>query len=272
MAFRKNYRRNYRRRPGVANKALTQKPTAQNQKKQIYTLAKKVNYLQRQNRIKWNYSDWRYETSTSFNFGTNPINFKETPLIRPGNWFQFFQDSSATDTNPKQYLTSMKFKWSINHNSETEPANYWVFLVRPRFQTASHVTDQTTYLSNLTSNVDYYFRASPSSTAGYSDLLLNKSRYQVLYAKRMNLGKYIDQASTVISTNKKDYQRSGTVNLKFKKPIMITSGGDMTFTSMLYQDIEPWKQIYVLMATDDSNADTQYASYTWLASFRTKST
>lgn len=270
--YKRRFRGNRRRRPNVATKAMQQKPTAQNQKKQIYTLAKKVNYLQRQQLKQWNWVDWRYQAATSFNIGTSTINFAATPLVRPANWQKYFQDSSSTYNNDVQYLTSMNFNFTLSHANENQPANYWIFIVRPRFDVATRVTDQTTYLSILSPDIDYHHIAAPGSTEAYNGLRLNKSRYQILYARHYNLGKTIDSAATVTSTNKRDYVRKGMYKFRPKKPIKLDTSGDAIFSSMIYQDVEPWKQMYLVIATDDSNADAEYASISWLATFRTKST
>lgn len=261
--------RRARRARSNARKVLFQKPTANNQKKQIYSLTKKVNYLAKANRQQWHYCDWYKAAAAQTLSQTTESTPVIIPLIAPSTWTQTWQDSGAADTTAKQHLLSMGIKWSVSHATEYESSNVHLFIVKLRPRTAMTTFQSTSQMTTFTSQV-HYMKTSAAATGGFNIYKLNPALFQIYYQRHFMLGSYNDSgAATSINTNRSAYQRRGSKFIKFRHP-MILDASHEGIATLAYDEVNPQQQFYLIMLTDDVSGDSQSVTYSYNVNYRTR--
>ncbi len=190
------------------------KPTAMNQKKQIYTLQKQVNTLKKKTSSAFQYTKFNYTISTidllppitraeEDNDAFNVFN-----LMQPNSWEEIFSTNETVVQQKQCYVTNVRIEaYFTPKNSVTALTQKWVnvWLVSLHKEAASQCLNQTNNLITTQNNNGlnaqkqgefYYTR---NSNGPYSSMpLLNPKVFKIHQHRRFSIGNIMQEEAQLV--------------------------------------------------------------------------
>lgn len=255
----KNYAKSgaKRRRLSVATRARLKPPTARNQRKQIYTLAKRVARNTKYIQAKKVFTDYQYGDSGA---GTRGI----AQICTNGNWYGWGltnyqmwipclrQDANVQDSS-RTFAVRMQLNCRVDVGNVTKGAFLNIFLVTPRKDKTNGIElnpPPDGQMAPLVLNGDYIENSQNQGT----NIRLNSGKYCVKAAK------YISLASDTLDDAVPAGQAVGNPFSTWRKfqwnvPLKwsVRNPGNRPWHQVVFQDQAYWRQYYLLVYT--TNAD-----------------
>ena len=181
MYVRRGRRGGMRRRTGVAKKALWRRPTARNQRSQIYSLAKSVGRL-RNNWTKMSTKQtWsEYGQVNLYATDASGQGYSSLMLMNPTTWGAIFANTNVAGDSNKTLVQSMTLGLRFNLYGQPAPVCYHLFIVSLRRSAG-------TLNINALVNGQHY-ETQPMTTAfGMQSVVLNPKVFHVHRRKTFTL-------------------------------------------------------------------------------------
>ncbi len=214
MPYNKGYtrRRPYRRRRAPAKRVRSiawKKPTAMNQKKQIYTLQKQVNALRRKTASAFQYTKFDMAVATTdllppiTRSASTDDAFNVFPLMKPNIWTEIFSTNETVVQQKECLVTNVRIEaYFTPKNSTTALTQKWVnvWLVSLHKEAAAHILHDTNNLVttenndglNATNQGEYYYTR--NSNAPFSSMpLLNPKVFKIHQHRRFTIANIIQE-------------------------------------------------------------------------------
>lgn len=199
------------RKKSVTTKIANQKPTAQNQKKQLATLSRQITTLKSAVKKPYIYQNFKFDATNQTlgqaTGGTSEVDYR---LISPSAWSTVWQDADPTPEVSSFDLLNFKINWSITNGTSSGPNNYSVYLLSPKKESAQDVLDTTTYGSIWTPDVHYRSIVGQGNTKW----LINPQSWKVHYQNHFQIRKYANDLQTVQENDSKYYRRQGVIYVR----------------------------------------------------------
>lgn len=262
-------RKRYTARKRFTKTVARKKPTASNQKGQIYTLAKKVDYISRSLKSTRVYSQYKLQISS-----TVSGDYVCLPLIQPTNWQDIFNMPDVLENKPTAWIKSIGIDSYLSIYTEKDSRmDFTIFIVSVKNGPGRKLfNDAGDTLGALLPNV-HYTKNSADTSAGVSysgQVMMNKSIFNIHYVKRCSISNRpspaLDssaqgKATTLSSTFKRFY----TKLTKLNKPLMNKDGGGGWKAGLDVQDVPRGSRYYMLCFNNNSVLDAESPLWSTLA-------
>lgn len=235
------FRRTYRKRTNFKKKVNNQKPTAWNQKKQISTLASRVNRLYKRTNTLKTYRQLSLTSSGNLSAAYNVESWHKTNLwTKLGAW---------TTEAKKFYAQKYYFDMLFTCNTEESPVTFSVFTVSLKPGMAKKLIDDAgEELSSLSTGTHY--------TATNSKLIvLNRDYFNIHKAHRFTIAAREYTADNDEGRNQKATWKRISYWVKF--PRQYKTSGD-NWSNLYLQDQPGFSRLYTLIFNDNSSIDLEY--------------
>lgn len=244
-------RRNFRKR-GIKKSIAWKKPTAQNQKRQLWNLSKQVGRLQTVQRSLRNYGRYGLEFDTELATGLFTHGVKAINLTIPANWSNIFDNPVDLGAMFKAKTLSYQLDNIITSGSHLNPVTYTYFVVSLKSLTSmSLLNDTSGDLNNIIDGRHY------SAIGGL--VHINRKYFNVHYVKKFVVTSVEFNDSLSGGSNPQTtYKRFGC---KVKFPRMLL-GDQYAWRGLTKDDIKPTSRLYVLCFYN-SPAEFGIASNNW---------
>lgn len=263
---------------------LAKKPTAQNQKKQIYTLQKQVNSLKRKSNNTFQYTKFVIPLATinllppiTRNIETSDA-FNVFPLIQPSTWQEIFSTGETVVQQKMCHVINCRIEaWFTPKNSLTSLTQKWinVWLVSLHKEAAAQCLNQTNNLvtttatNGLNAQKQGEFYHTRNSSGPFSSMpLLNPKVFKIHEHRRFQIANITQEemSSTVAApdVNVVDYSKiSKRIQMNHRTNIKIatntgSSGTAETWKDLTQNQVEQTDRLYLIThvggyATDGDN-------------------
>lgn len=231
----------YRRKNRNLKKSIAwKKPTAKNQKNQLYSLAKQVSTLQKVQKTLREYGRYGIEESGNIATGAFSSGVTTYNLTKPDLWSNIFDNPADLNAKFKCKILSYKIDNFFSSGTHTKPIDYTYFVVSLKSNTANSVLYDTN--NNLANVVDgRHF----SKVGGL--IMLNRKYFNIHKVRKFTLTatEYTDAASGG-SNPQTTFKR---FSMKVKLPRMLT-GDQYSWKGLTENDIKPASRLYILCFHD----------------------
>ena len=239
-----------RRRSSVKTRIRYQRPSARNQKRQLYSLANMAIRSSKILRAHKVYTDWS-QLDTEVATG-NEWFIQE--LMNPISWAAVLRRNTDVATQSSTFLREMQFSWNCKTFTKTQPIFWNVFIVGIRKDANAWIPDPVTGLNAVR---DYISQGSESLVK------LNPGIFKVHFARGFKTfpNNFADGAQNAFST----YRRGAvTLPLKYK----LRSPADRTWKDLNQVDLPYYMRLrlLVLPVTTDVSSTTDY-QFEWATKF-----
>lgn len=247
----------------LVKKVAKAKPTAENQKTQILSLAKKVSTLNKSMRAKRIYSQY------SMHWKSNVIaaHYVVQPLIRPQIWDDVFNKPAIFENKNTAWIKSIGIDNYVSIYTEDDSRiDFTYFLVSVKAgQGMKLFNDAGDDLTSLTDGVHY--KRNTSDTLGYSgQVFMNKSIFNIHYIKRFSLtnrpspsvpASEMGKSTNLASTFKRFYHKKTRIN----KPLTSKDGVAGWRVNLDEGDVPTNARFYLLLFNNNSAADVEFPNW-----------
>lgn len=269
--YRKRAGRRYRRGRGRARAILLKKPTAGNQRKQIYSLSKGLSQVQRQLNASMFYGTYRCNHFNALvNTPYSVINLTAPdPIAGSPDWEDCFESNMRMAVAKKAYMKSMGVDCLItlgDYNSAPVTFTYFVVSLKVGKGAKAMLEDAGEDLSNLQEGNQFSSQvvAGPGGPGfGQSSglVMIDKSRFNIHFAKRFTLS-----AKKYESGGSNSTQFSGTYKRFYHKlncsnKVLTDGTNDVQIRQIKEQDVPIGSRFYALLFNDCPTGSS--ANPTW---------
>ncbi len=252
---RSSGRKFIRRRIGVAKQAMWKKPTARNQRKQIYSNAKSIGRLNARwakMTVKHSYSEYGLVNLYSSDASGQAYQF--IPLMNPQTWTQIFAETNVPVTN-KTLVNSMTIMFRFNVATQPAPVVYHLFIVSCKRSAGTLDIDKLT-------NGDHYETTPATSAQGMQNVMLNPKCFKIHRHRKFTLS--VNSAGDQIAAKTDGFPPCSWKDIKYQLyPKMTLRNYDGDWKSMDELDLPPSQRYYALVFFNSSFAANYYNTVTY---------